>query len=117
MQDEESFEDVSGRNRKSGATIWDALIKVADVIKELGIEILKPETDTNLGNANLFISLFVFMIFFVQSFKTTFDTDEYEFMFLFAAFFILSMMMAKISLRSKEVNKLRKKIDELRKKF
>ena len=109
MQDEESFEDVSGRNGKSGATIWNVLIKVADVIKELGIEILKPETDTNLGKANLFISLFVFTIFLVQSFKTIFDVDKYELMFLFCALFIFSMMMANRSLRSKEVDELRKK--------
>ena len=117
MQDEESFEDVSGRNGKSGATIWDVLIKVADVIKELGIEILMLEKDTNVGKANLFTSIFVFLIFLVQSFKTTFGTDEYQFMFLFCALFIASVAMAKTSSRSKGVDELRKKMDGLRKKM
>ena len=117
MQDEESFEDVRGRNGKSGATIGDALTSIPEVIKDLGIEILRSEKETGLGRMNFFLSLFVFAIFLVQSFKAIFDIDRYGFMFLFCALFIFSVMMANRSLRSKEMDELRKEIDELRKKF
>ena len=97
---------------KSGATIGDALTSIPEVIKSLGIEILKSEKETNLGKINLFLSLFVFIIFLVQSFKTIFDIDKYELMFLFCALFIFSVMIANRSLRSKEVDELRRSFDE-----
>ena len=100
---------VSTIMEKSGATIGDALTSTIEVIKSLGIEILRSEKETDLGKINLFLSLFVFIIFLVQSFKTIFGIDNYEFMFLFCALFIFSVMMANRSLRSKEVNELRKK--------
>ena len=107
MQDKELFEDTSGLNGKSGATIGDALTSVVEVIKSLGIEILRSEKGTGLGKINFFLSLFVFMIFLVQSFKATFDVDKYEFMFLFCALFIFSVMMANRSLRLKEGKELK----------
>jgi hypothetical protein len=97
---------------KSGATIGDALTSIPEVIKSLGIEILKSEKETTLGRINLFLSLFVFIIFLVQSFKTIFAIDMYELMFLFCALFIFSVMIANRSLRSKEVDKLRRSFDE-----
>ena len=102
---------VSSIMEKSGTTIGDVLTSITEVIKSLGIEILRSEKETDLGKINLFLSLFVFIIFLVQSFKTIFDVDKYEFMFLFCALFIFSVMMANRSFRSKEVD------DELRKKF
>jgi hypothetical protein len=52
------------------------------------------------------------MIFFVQAFKATFDVDIYEFMFLFCALFIFSVMMANRSLRLKEGKELIEEFDE-----
>lgn len=106
MQGKESSDNLHKINRKNRATTGDALIHITNIIESLGMEILKSETKTSLGKVNLFIALFVLMVFLVQSFITIFDATTYELMFAFCSLFILSVMMANRRLRSKEVAEL-----------
>jgi hypothetical protein len=58
MQDKELFEGTSGLNGKSGATIGDALTSAVEVIKSLGIEILKSEKGTGVKLTSFYRFLF-----------------------------------------------------------
>ena len=105
MQGEESFED----NRKKSATLWDAIISFNDLLKATVLEIIRSERWTLPGQINLLMAFFILLIFVIQSLKTVFDETIYMLLFLFAAFFLSSAMMAIKSFRLKQVGKLREK--------
>jgi hypothetical protein len=81
--------------------VWGA---VRDVI----IEILKPEIDTPPGKCNLIATILIFSIMAIQAGKKPFDLNEYSFMILVLGFLILSLMISARSDRFKEVSELRK---------
>ena len=109
MQDEESFEDPLELNGKKPTTIRDVILSINDLIKTLGLEILRSERETSVGKINCFIALFILLIFLFQSLRTVFDVTIYTFLFLFVAFIVFSVLMANTSLRSKGVDELREK--------
>ena len=107
MQDEESFEDPLELNGKKPTTIWDAILSINDLIKALGLEILRSERETSVGKINCLMALFILMIFLLQALRTVFDVTIYTFLFLFITFIVVSVMMSNRSLRSKGAGELR----------
>lgn len=107
MQDEESFEDPLELNGKKPTTPWDIIPSITDLIKTLGLEILRSERETSVGKINCLMAIFILVIFILQASRTVFDVTIYMFLFLFVTFIVVSVMMSNRSLRLKEGEELK----------